>query len=242
MQAIPMFRLFFTRELIKDYSLSKFVLTILFDPIPYQLWFIRDLIFLVILSPLIGYLTLTTKGTWIFALVFLWYFTPNTFKLFSNESFLFFTIGSYLALNQPLQLQNQGMIKYSFYFFTAWISMVTVATYFLTFNGEEIVVGLFNHTGILTGILAIWYLYDVINQNQIRHSTLVGYTFIIYALHEPMLTILVKGLFYLCGKTDTTSLLIYLLVPLVTILICVFVGNVWKKYAPRSYDIATGGR
>src|SRR6185295_2439222 len=51
LQLIPWSKDFFTKELIIHYSISKLLRTIFFDPIPYQLWFIRDLFMLVIVSP-----------------------------------------------------------------------------------------------------------------------------------------------------------------------------------------------
>jgi len=87
---------------------------ILLNPIPYQLWFVRDLIMLVICSPLIWYLTKSTKGLWLVVLAILWSTAPKTFEFFSNEALLFFTIGCALT-HDKTQLLNQRLSKYLSY-------------------------------------------------------------------------------------------------------------------------------
>ena len=243
LQSIPQSKNFFTRELIKDYSFSQFLDTLLLDPITYQLWFIRDLIMLVVFSPLIGFLTKSSKGMWIFFLVVLWYVAPKTFELFSNESLLFFTVGGYLAFEKSQPLLNQGISKYSLYFLIAWLVTVSLTTYLLTFDHVGPVLNFLNNTGIVIGLLAVWSLYDLVDRNQIRkYSDFFAYSFMIYVFHEPLLTILVKGMFFMWGKTNTSTLLIYLFAPLFTIAICVALRYLWIRIAPRFYDFATGGR
>src|SRR5260221_1551137 len=167
LQSIPQSKNFFTRELIKDYSFSQFLDTLLINPITYQLWFIRDLIMLVVFSPLIGFLTKSSKGVWIFFLVVLWYVAPKTFELFSNESLLFFTVGGYLAFEKPQPLLNQGISKYSRHFFIAWLLTVFLTTYLLTFDGDGPVLNSLNNTGIIIALLAVCSLYDLVDRNQI---------------------------------------------------------------------------
>lgn len=243
LQSMPWSKHFFTKELIKDYSFSQLLETILINPIPYQLWFIRDLIMLVVFSPLIGLLTKSTKGIWILFLTLLWYLAPKTFELFSNESLLFFTVGCYLAFEKSQPLLNQNISKYSPYLLITWLLIVSLTTYLLTFNRSGSVLNFLNNTGIVIGILAVWSLYDLVERAQImKYSTFFAYTFIIYVFHEPLLTILVKGMFYWFGKTDASSLLIYLTAPLLAIAFCMFLRYLWIRVAPRFYDFATGGR
>ena len=161
----------------------------------------------------------------------------------SNESLLFFTVGCYLAFEKSQPLLNQSISTYSPYFLITWLLIVSVTTYLMTFNHGGFVLNFLNNTGILVGIMAVWSLYDLIEPAHImKYSTLFAYTFIIYAVHEPLLTILVKGMFYWFGKTDASSLLIYLTAPLLVIALCMFLRYVWIRTAPGFYDFATGGR
>ena len=243
LQSIPWSKHFFTKEYIKDYSFSKLLITVFIDPIPYQLWFIRDLIMLVVFSPLIGLLAKSTKGVWILFLAVLWCLAPKTFELFSNESLLFFTVGCYLAFDESQPLLNPNISKYSGYFLIGWLLIVTLTTYLITFDKGGAVLNLLNNIGIATGLVAVWSLYDLVEPKQVlKYSTLFAYSFIIYVFHEPLLTILVKTMFFIWGKTATSSLLIYLLAPLLAIAVCMALRYLWVRVAPRFYDFVTGGR
>ena len=243
LQSIPWSRNFFTKELIIQYSFSKLLFTILVDPIPYQLWFVRDLVMLVVLSPLIWYLTKSIRVAWIVILVFLWTVAPKTFELFSNEALLFFALGCALTLNKT-ELINQKLTKFSsFCLLTVWLLVVLLTTYLITFNHDNLVLNALNNLGILLGILSVWFLYDHVNPAQItKYSVLFGYTFFIFVFHEPLLTILKKGMFYLFGKTNFSSLLIYIVAPLIAICLSMFISYVWRRGTPRLYNFATGGR
>jgi hypothetical protein len=156
---------------------------------------------------------------------------------------LFFTVGGYLAFEKSQLLLDQSISKYSPYFLITWLLTVSVTTYLLTFNGEGFVLDFLNKTGIVIGLLAVWSLYDLVEPEQIKKcSAFFAYSFIIFVFHEPLLTILIKGMFFLWGKTDASSLLIYLLAPLLAIAFCMFLRYLLIKIAPRFYAFATGGR
>lgn len=109
LQTIPISKPFFSKELIKDYTTLKCLKVIFLDLIPYQLWFIRDLIVLVFLSPLIFWLIKTFKCLILCLLLITWLLKFDFFIL-SNESLLFFIIGAFLRI-EGLQIQNQFLVK-----------------------------------------------------------------------------------------------------------------------------------
>jgi len=243
LQSIPWARDFFTKELIVRYSLSKLLFTILVDPVPYQLWFVRDLIILGVFSPLIWYLTKSIGGIWLLILVLLWYVAPKTFELFSNEALLFFTLGCALVLDKT------DLVNYKFSIFSSccllilWLLVVAVTTYLITFNPTFFLLNALNNLGILIGIMSVWSLYDHVSPERItKYSVLFGYSFFIFVFHEPLLTILKKGMFFWLGKTTFTSLLIYIGAPLIAIGISILIRYVLKRSTPGLYNLATGGR
>jgi hypothetical protein len=243
LQFIPWSRKFFTKELVIDYSFSKLVLTILVEPIPYQLWFVRDLIMLIIVSPLIWYLTKSIKGTWLAILVVLWAVAPKTFEFFSNEALLFFTLGCALALDEKglIQLRLSKMLTYGL--LVSWLLIVSVTTYLITFRQTGFILDALNDLGILFGIVSVWFLYDRLDHKQIgKYSVFFGYSFFIFVFHEPLLTIIKKGMFFVLGKTDFSSLFIYVVAPLLAIALSILTRYVLRRRTPRFYNFATGGR
>ncbi|MBI1767583.1 MAG: acyltransferase [Bacteroidetes bacterium] len=243
LQSIPWSKDFFTKELIIHYSFSKLLFTVLLDPIPYQLWFVRDLIMLVIFSPLIWYLTKSIRGVWLVMLVLLWTVAAKTFEFFSNEALLFFTLGCDLTLDKT-ELINQRLSKILSYCLSAlWLLIVLLTTSLITFNRDIFVFNALNNLGILIGILSVWSLYDHVDHGQIaKYSILFGYSFFIFVFHEPMLTILKKGMFFLLGRTNFSSLLIYVVAPVITIGLSMLLSLILRRRTPRLYNLATGGR
>lgn len=48
LQSLPPLQVFFTKKLIIDYSFQELINVIFNQPIPYQLWFLKDLMILVL--------------------------------------------------------------------------------------------------------------------------------------------------------------------------------------------------
>lgn len=244
LQSIPWSKNFFTRELVVSFSSSEILSTVLFNPIPYQLWFVRDLIMLVLFSPLIWYLTKSIKVVWIAILVFFWIMAPKTLVFFSNESLLFFTVGCAFATDES-DLATYKFSQWATYLLLfAWVGLVMVTTSLLTFQINTGYLYALNNLGILLGIPAIWSVYDHIDNQQLvaKCSALFGYTFIIFIFHEPLLTMLKKGMFFWWGKTDITMLVIYVIAPVIAIVISIFFRYVMRRHVPRIYNFATGYR
>jgi hypothetical protein len=69
-----------------------------------------------------------------------------------------------------------------------------------------------------------------------------GFTFFIYLFHEPTLNIVRKLIVFVLGKNETGYLVSYLISPWIFVLFAVIVGMALKKYVPKIYSIAVGGR
>lgn len=243
LQSIPQTAVFFTKEHIADFSFEKWLLTIFVHPIPYQLWFIRDLMLLVLLSPLLFYILKYFKF-WIFIPVaFFWIYVTNDFQN-SIEALLFFLLGGYFALFH----QNAPEIRYDrsvIWLSVIWILILTVKTLMVKNGFDALQSSIVFKLSIMTGILAFWGLYDVwIGKIQNKNGLLqlCGFTFFIYAAHEPILTIFKKVLFILFGKTQTGHLLVYPTAPVLTILSVFCAGFILRKYFRMLYETLTGGR
>lgn len=245
LQSLPWSKVFFTRELVADFSISKLLFTIFLDPVPYQLWFVRDLIMLVIFSPLIWYLTKSIRWVWLVILLFLWFADRKTFVFFSNEALLFFTLGCFLATDKNNTISKKNTAFSSYCALILWLLLVLVTTCLVTFSHtfSSISFDVINNLGILAGIISVWSLYDQFHYGPIEeYSFLFNSSFFIFVFHEPLLTILKKGMFFYMGKTNFSSLIIYVAAPVITIGLSVIVRLAFKKGAPGLYNFATGGR
>ncbi|NJL74540.1 MAG: hypothetical protein HC892_05345 [Saprospiraceae bacterium] len=105
---------------------------------------------------------------------------------------------------------------------------------------------LITQTEFFIGIFAVWSSYDFIatrSKQESRMPAFIHMAFFIFAAHEPILTILKKLTFAALGKgSESIRLATYFIAPLATILICILVGYVLRKWLPNVFSILTGGR
>jgi hypothetical protein len=69
-----------------------------------------------------------------------------------------------------------------------------------------------------------------------------SFTFFIYLFHAAPLNILKKIILLILGKNETGYLVCYLTSPWIFIFIAVIIGLKMKKYIPKFYNMALGGR
>lgn len=248
LQLFPQSKTFFTKELIVNYSFTKILDTIFLNPIPYQLWFVRDLIVLVIFCPFIYWITKYFRIIPILLLFVIWLgLFKFSFVIFSNEAILFFCLGVYFAINKSEYLTKQLNQKSYLIFTFLWVAIIIFKTVLMSENSDQTVLLLLLHKiSIIIGLLAIWSIYDIImikkdNPNKLILS-LSYLSFFLYAFHEPILTIIKKGLFHIAGASEIMSMIIYFLAPIMTIIISILLGGLIKKRIPKFYGLITGGR
>ncbi len=243
LQSIPELSVFFNKKLIVNCSTAEKMNTIFLSPIPYQLWFLRDLMLLSILSPLLFYLLKSIKFGFLILIFLIWFFDINL-AILSNESLFFFILGSFISIHYDKIL----LIKFekkAWLYFSVWIIIIVIKTLILHFQHEFITLLTFLHKiSVIFGILAIWSLYDRIVLKLKKTSDLkyMNYSFFIYLFHEPMLQFVKKALFYITNNSELMSLIIYILAPVLVIFICLGVGTLLKRTIPRFYLFICGGR
>ena len=245
LQNIPQLKTYCTTVLIRDYTFRHLLFIILINPIPYQLWFIRDLIVLISLTPIVYLLIKYFNYFTLLFFLFTWFYEFN-FILFSNEAIFFFVFGAFLCLKKDNLIQIKFSIKSCIYTYI-WIAIVFCKTSLVYMKFHNLLVlNILNKTSILIGVLALWSLYDILlkNKNLSNHKfySLISFSFFIYAFHEPILNILKTVLFLILGKDEFVSFLVYIIAPLIVISIGVFLGFYLKRITPKFYGIITGGR
>jgi surface polysaccharide O-acyltransferase-like enzyme len=248
LQQIPQSKNFFTHELIADYSISKFLDTLFIHPIPYQLWFIRDLMILVLISPLIYGAIKYLRALFIVILFTLWLgFLNFEFSILYNISIFYFSLGAYFAIyKKDVLLKKRTENKYWIVTFL-WILTVLLKTVLLQLNNDQfLLLSLVDKLSVMLGIVAIWSMYDYIMSDKEKPNKKIYYislfSFFIFASHEPILTIVKKGIFSISGASETMSIINYFLAPIITIIISILLGVFLKKYASKFYGLITGSR
>ncbi len=243
LQTTPQSKPFFKTGLIKDFTPYQLLFRLFINPVPYQFWFIRDLIFFVLISPLIYFFIKKTKEIGVLLLLFCWLIDLD-FMIISNESILFFYIGAIIAIRNQ-NIVNYDYSKFSLYLFNFWLFLVVITTSlkFIDFQSKIIITIIFK-SSIIIGLLTYWSVYDLLflkNQNtKFLKSPIFQFSFFIFAIHEPFLTIIKKILFSIFSKD--AGLIIYIIAPLIVIFICILISFAFKKYFQNTYYLITGGR
>jgi fucose 4-O-acetylase-like acetyltransferase len=245
LQSFPQSRAFFTKVLLRDYSIQKLLHTLFLDPIPYQLWYVRDLAVFAVLSPVLYFVYKYIRFWMIPFCLFMWFYDFN-FVIFRSQSFLFFTLGALISKrNEKLLDPASSGLMYVYGFL--WIAIVLIKTRLL-FLGlpNPLIISILHKIGILMGILTINHLYDLLFKNtdvaKTRAYKIVTFSFFVFTSHEPVITIIKKGLFFIAGNGEIKSVFIFFLAPLLTIPLCISVGYLLKKHTPNFYGIITGWR
>lgn len=247
-QLFPQSKPFFNNELILNYSLAKFFNTLFLKPINYQLWFIRDLIVLVILSPLVYLAIRYLKLIPVLFFLIAW-IVENQFNfiILSNEAIFFFFLGAFFGIKNFNFLIHRRTSRYYLLFLILWILILIFKTMLDYKDYNNILLITFIHkVSIISGMISIWITYDILiakNSFVEEHFyKIISFSFFIYTFHEPVLTIIKKSLFFVLGSSEFISLIVYFLAPVITIFISIYVGSFTKKITPKFYELITGGR
>jgi surface polysaccharide O-acyltransferase-like enzyme len=193
-----------------------------YGPINYPLWFIRDLMILIILSPLIV-LALTYSKRLILLVPLAWWLGMRPpFPIFvSIEALLFFSIGLMMSPYELVLKSNQKIIFSGLFIYLA---LAFLEAYFQTTTGP---VFFLHKANILLGCVLIFYLASIIKKSGRIESillTLAASSFFVYVAHESLLQVFRK-LFYVAIKpnNDVVFLAIYFAAPAVAMALLVAV-------------------
>lgn len=223
---------------VLDFSASDYARELFWKPtIAYQLWFVRDLFLMALLSPLF-YLCLKYLREAFLLFVFIMPFIGLGLPIMTMV--LFFILGMYIAMYHYKWTTWRFRSPYWWCLFISWILLCV-------FTASNLIsMPLLSLISILLGIVSLWSAYDLLSNSfreRLATMDIISFSFLIYLLHEPMLTVIKKVYLGTIGIGTTVSeLILYFGSPLITIIICYHIGKFWKSKAQRTYNLFTGGR
>lgn len=227
-----------------QFTILNFIEHITLDPIQYQLWFLRDLYFLVVFSPII-YWSVKKIGYYILIpLLLLWFYTGEASYIIRTESLMFFFSGAAIALCK-LDIGTLRMSKTQLLVsFILWIAVsIGIGLIpFLAIKLPFLVISTMLCLVKMLGVLVIWFGYDLFLkriENAIS-PILLSSTFFVFCFHEPILTIVEK---VSMNIVRTNALIIMsFLNPLIVILISIQVYKIMIRILPKFTRVITGQR
>ena len=204
-------------------------------PLDSPLWFIRDLIYYSIASPIIFLFIDRTRIVGILILCA----TSLVLPQFILEGLVFFSLGAYF------QIENKNIIEF------VWkrrrtvctIAFVLLLAIYYFFDYRRYIELFFILFGIGTSFaVAAGFL----KKNRIRvNPFMVRSSFFIFAIHEILILneISVPLVFHLLPRKGTIwDCLRFLLTPTIAILLCLLLLSLTERWIPRTISVLTGNR
>lgn len=207
------------------------------------LWFLRDLMVVFLLSPIIKYLIQRYAKIYLFFLLILymtkvlpWYIVPGL----SITSLLFFSIGMYLYNYSSIifNLVNyRKMLLLAFLFFPIFTYAIS-----LLFGNASLWYNLPHSITIILGIGAAFSIAIKIGYSQL-FDKFGRYSFVIFASHTLILTYIIKLIMMPFGHkiNGLKTILIYILSIAITFMLCHVLGVLISK-VPLLRKTLAGGR
>jgi surface polysaccharide O-acyltransferase-like enzyme len=209
-------------------------------PIAYQFWFIRDLMVLALLAPVINFFINRRLQLYYISLITACWLTGVwPIHVPSAEAALFFSIGSTVAYNK------KSMFELDDYCRPVVIAYLVLLVADILSKGTEL--GLYLHRiGVIMGVAsALCLTKSAVLHVNLKESllNLSGISFFIYAAHEPLLMTVRKIAYKLIQPNSSFSnLALYFLIPISVIILLVAVYRICERNFPNATRILTGGR
>jgi fucose 4-O-acetylase-like acetyltransferase len=217
-------------------------------PTSFQLWFLRTLFMYNLLYPLL--LKGVTKMPKVLFIVFgiLWLATFG-FIVIEGEGLFFFTLGVWLCKQQknieaaPRWL---NLTLFTFLFITAcaiktWLAFKAPGLG----NFIYLVLAILHKLVIGLGLIVVWFGCDGIVRFLMDRKWFIrisAFSFIIYALHVPLVTYLIDPFFNLINGFPYYRFVTFILLPILLIAFCITIGWLLRRTLPKVYSVLTGGR
>jgi len=213
--------------------------TVSYLPVLGVLWFIRDLIVVSILSPLIWVLIHYMNYIGIFCLGILWIFCFNTYIIgLSVISFFFFAGGAYMSINN---INFIFLFRKRMKLFMILTLIFILLDYFTKTASYNIYI---THLSVIIRMISIINIASyIIKYKNIRITYYwIGASFFLYVTHEPWLAFLRKINLLIFPHTNLSFFLIFIFQALLIICISLTVYYLLYKLTPNFLKIITGGR
>jgi len=243
-QILPLTRSYFSgaRVSVLDYSPYDFfagLLGIGRPPLAYHLWFLRDLLLLVIVSPLICFFVRYSPFFYIGAVLIVWYSGVNWFSIPSSEALLFFSFGVFLSFRRltPFIFDRGGVVLFAGYLV---FLVVDAASPDFQFKDH------FHRFTVLIGVFVVlWCSRFFVKYAEVKKILLWSApgSYFVYLAHEPLLMTIRKIAYRLFRPSAELEVLaLYLFVPFFVVGLLLFVWFCLRRILPSSLSNIVGVR
>lgn len=207
-------------------------------PIAGQLWYLRDLLVIIIVSPIIC-LFFQNKVANIILLSILFVFASTNNAISLATSFYWFVLGGTAIKLFPRMLAPHNYAQ------KAMGALIVYWLISILFRIAHVDTPIYLYTLSMTiKVTLFWLSYDIIKTGKFVEAiiSLVPYSFFVFLFHQPDINIIRKLPMILLGKSDLSYSISFLLTPFVCGYILVVIAKIMKRNIPIFYKFILGGR
>lgn len=209
-----------------------------FVPLLCPLWYIRNLLIMSLLSPLLYYIIRYTREFFLLVAAVWWMMTPH--NAFIPQTILFFCLGAYFSIHHinPLQVfVKQKALFLSFFAIFAICDIGSHVAYGTPVNLQ------LHRFALIFNIPALLLLADYCERHHYSSKTLPNAAFIVFCVHYPIVVILRK----LCiakfpEASDSVHILLYFACVVASTLLSLGFYFCLDKFLPNIKRILSGNR
>ena len=233
-------RIFWDRP-IQEYVSSIFAYSVdISKPIDVPMWYVRDLLVMVLLSPIVWK---TLKFARIYALVVLCLiyilFIGFPFVLVTPTALFFFSLGAYFSVYGQSCIERFGKFRVLSY-------LLSLALFVLTsFVRDSLMGDIMLRLFVIVSVVAVFNLVSDLYDRGLRPvGVLTDSSFFIYASHAVLITEISNFLLWRILPITAEWMLVLkvFLRPAVAVGICLFIFVAMRKICPKTLGALTGGR
>lgn len=237
-------------DMVFGHGALNAVKQLLYLPVGFHLWFLRDLIIMVTFAPVLFLLLKSLKwlspvfvAIFMYALLQVQFFERIDYEIYCLFGVVYFTLGGTISSLSSLEQLDQ------------WLSKPAVVIAAVIFFGNAVwqIFGVdfnvwYNFLTALAGCIVVWKGYDWVASHKTFTSHLspltsfLGYSFFIFLFHEPSLNVIKKLGLKILGIHEWSLILLYVVTPFFMAMVCIAIATILKRYIPKLYNILTGNR
>ena len=209
-----------------------------FVPLLCPLWYIRNLIIMSILSPLLYYSIRYIRELFLFIVAVWWMTTPH--NAFISQTILFFSLGAYFAIfnKNPLEAvgRNKGIFLTLFSVFA--IGDILSHVYIGTPINLQI-----HRISLIFNIPAFLLLGDWCVRHGYTSKFLPNAAFVVFCVHYPIVVVLRKFcIVQYSDASDIIHIMLYFACVAISTLLSLSIYQILNRYFPKIKNILSGNR
>lgn len=209
-----------------------------FVPLLCPLWYIRNLLIMSILSPLIYYIIRYAREAFLMVVI-IWWMT-SYHNAFIPQTILFFSLGAYFSIFNinPLYMISKQKKLFLFLFTIFALSDIICHTAYNTSVNLQL-----HRLSLIFNIPALLLLADWCFQHRYNNKLLPSAAFIVFCIHYPIVVILRKiCIAQFAEVSDTIHILLYIVCVIIATILSISVYLFMDRFLPSIKSILSGNR